>query len=86
MNEVVILVRMLDFSYLNFYIKKFLTVEINNSFYQLPKETTFKLWAECVPEGFVFAVKASRFITHMKKLKDPQKTLPTFFKRVRNST
>jgi uncharacterized protein YecE (DUF72 family) len=68
--------------FLAYYIKYFHTVEINNSFYQLPAQTTFKLWRQTVPDNFVFAVKASRFITHMKKLKDPHKTTPNFFERV----
>ncbi len=56
---------------LRFYANHFDAVEINNSFYQLPKLTTFANWRETVPRNFTFAVKASRFITHMKKLKAP---------------
>jgi uncharacterized protein YecE (DUF72 family) len=51
------------------YAQDFPTVEINNSFYRLPDEKTFRTWAQQVPPGFVFAVKASRFITHIKRLK-----------------
>ena len=58
--------------WLAYYAEKFQTVEINNSFYQLPGEETFRQWYEQTPPGFLFAVKASRFITHMKKLTDPQ--------------
>jgi uncharacterized protein YecE (DUF72 family) len=53
---------------LSLYIKDFNTVELNNSFYHLPAAKTFKGWATATPEDFVFAVKGSRFITHMKKL------------------
>jgi len=53
-----------------FYARHFNTVEINNSFYRLPTAKTFDAWRESSPRDFVFAVKASRFITHMKKLKD----------------
>jgi len=60
------------------YIRHFDTVEINNSFYRLPKAETFSAWREATPEDFCFAVKASRFITHMKKLKDPQNALENF--------
>lgn len=56
-------------------------MEINNSFYQLPSEKTFGQWRKESPEDFVFSVKASRFITHMKKLKDPEETLKKFMQR-----
>jgi uncharacterized protein YecE (DUF72 family) len=62
-----------------FYARHFNTVEINNSFYRLPLATTFDAWRESSPEGFCFAVKASRFITHMKKLKDPESSSAKFF-------
>ncbi len=56
--------------WLQYYAKKFSTVEINNTFYNLPKKETFKNWANKTPQNFLFAIKASRYITHMKKLKD----------------
>ena len=62
-----------------FYSRHFNTVEINNSFYRLPTATTFDTWRESSPRNFVYAVKASRFITHMKKLKDPKKSSEKFF-------
>ena len=62
------------------YARVFGTVEINNSFYRLPSETTFDAWREQAPPGFLYAVKASRFLTHMKKLKDPEEPLRTFFR------
>jgi len=64
---------------LNFYSQIFDTVEINNSFYQLPQATTFDNWKDTVPANFQFVVKASRFITHMKKLKDPKSSTAKFF-------
>ena len=64
------------------YTGYFQTVEINNSFYHLPKKETFKQWRDAAPPGFIFAVKASRFITHMKKLKEPERSLPTFMERI----
>jgi uncharacterized protein YecE (DUF72 family) len=54
--------------WLDYYSKRFNSVEINNTFYQLPKKHTFKNWAYHTPENFVFSVKASRYITHLKKL------------------
>lgn len=68
--------------WLEHYVRHFSTVEINNSFYQLPDEKTLRKWKETVPSGFIFSVKASRYITHMKKLKDPGDALNNFLKRV----
>ncbi len=61
--------------YLPFYAAHFNTVELNNSFYQLPTREVFEAWAAKVPEDFIFSVKASRYITHRKKLKDPEQPL-----------
>jgi uncharacterized protein YecE (DUF72 family) len=66
---------------LAFYVKHFDTVEINNSFYRLPSTAAFENWRDSTPKGFCFAVKASRFITHMKKLKDPESGLSNFLPR-----
>lgn len=63
------------------YAREFETVEINNSFYRLPEERTFAHWKESVPPGFIFAVKASRFITHIKRLKDARASLDLLFSR-----
>lgn len=65
------------------YAETFDTVEVNNSFYRLPAEGTFRDWAAQVPPGFVFAVKASRYLTHMKKLKDPEEPLANVLGRAR---
>jgi uncharacterized protein YecE (DUF72 family) len=65
------------------YAATFDTVEINNTFYRLPEDRTFAAWAERAPAGFVYAVKASRFLTHMKKLKDPEEPLDRLFSRMR---
>ncbi|WP_166254710.1 DUF72 domain-containing protein [Marinobacter salicampi] len=53
------------------YARHFRSVEVNNSFYNLPEPETAEAWAKDVPNDFRFACKASRYITHMKKLKDP---------------
>ena len=60
---------------LAFYARTFGTVEINNSFYRLPTPAAIETWRRNAPEGFVFAVKASRWITHMKKLREPEEGL-----------
>ncbi|MCX7968561.1 MAG: DUF72 domain-containing protein [Armatimonadetes bacterium] len=68
--------------WLSFYARNFDTVEVNNSFYRLPKRETFERWRIETPEGFVFAVKGSRFITHMKKLRDVGEAVRRFFSSV----
>ena len=67
---------------LAYYQKNFRSVEINSSFYSLPSAASLRRWYESVSGDFVFAVKASRYITHMKKLRDPQRTIKTFMSRV----
>jgi uncharacterized protein YecE (DUF72 family) len=54
------------------YADAFATVEINNAFYRLPERKTFESWRERVPPDFVVAVKASRYLTHIKRLMDPE--------------
>lgn len=68
--------------FLGFYRDRLHTVEINNSFYQLPEKSTLEGWRRAAGRGFVFAVKAGRYITHMKKLKEPEKSSSAFFRRV----
>ncbi len=65
--------------FFSYYSKQFKAVEINNSFYRLPPAETLNHWKNTAPSGFVFAFKGSRYITHMKKLKDPENTLPPLF-------
>jgi uncharacterized protein YecE (DUF72 family) len=60
------------------YCRRFDTVELNNSFYRLPSAAAFGNWRRSTPEEFLFAVKASRYLTHMKKLKDPESALERF--------
>jgi uncharacterized protein YecE (DUF72 family) len=68
--------------WLPYYAERFDTVEINNTFYRLPEAQTFANWRSQVPAGFLFAVKASRFLTHMKRLRDPQEPIERLFSRV----
>ncbi len=58
--------------WLEHYAAQFDTVELNNSFYRLPERKTFEGWREQTPEGFTFSVKASRYLTHIKRLKSPR--------------
>lgn len=57
---------------------QFRSIEINGTFYSLKKPADFRLWREVTPAGFVFAVKGSRFISHMKQLRDPRVPLANF--------
>ncbi len=68
--------------FLNYYSKQFHTVEVNNTFYHLPEEKTIKNWTDCVPDNFIFSVKASRYITHLKKLKDAKEPVNNFLKLI----
>lgn len=58
--------------WLGFYARHFDTVEVNYSFYRLPERETFEKWASETPDDFTFAVKASRYLTHQKKLNEPE--------------
>lgn len=68
--------------WLPYYAQHFRCVEIDSSFYRLPSVATLRHWHDCVPSGFMFAVKASRYITHMKKLAEPRRSLKPFLDRV----
>ena len=67
--------------WLAFYARHFATVELNNPFYRLPEARTFRHWAGQVPPGFVFAVKASRYLTHLKRLREPGPPLSRLLRR-----
>ena len=64
--------------WLEFYATHFATVELNNSFYHLPSETAFANWRDSSPANFIFAVKVSRFITHIKRLKNTEEAVDKF--------
>jgi uncharacterized protein YecE (DUF72 family) len=68
--------------FLSYYAERFHTVEINNSFYRLPARETLAEWRRTVRPGFVFSLKGSRYITHMKKLKDPRGPVHEFLERI----
>lgn len=70
--------------YLEFYAREFPTAEVNYSFYHLPKPETYAKWAAQVPEGFLFSVKASRLITHTKRLQDVEEPWETFVRNARS--
>ena len=68
---------------LRYYADLFQVVEVNFTFYRLPEASAFRNWAEQSPDDFIFIVKASRFLTHMKKLKDPEEPVERLMSRAR---
>lgn len=65
--------------WLKYYAESFETTEINGSFYKLPTHDTVLKWMETVPDDFLFCPKMSRYLTHMKKLREPEEPLERFF-------
>ena len=65
------------------YARTFDTVEVNNTFYRLPEATTFAAWSAATPGDFRIAVKASRFLTHLKRLRDPEAPLALLLERAK---
>ncbi len=70
-------------NWLSFYARTFSTVELNNTFYRQPTEKAVQNWRLAAPDGFKFAVKASRFITHIKRLNDAAEPMQKFFDGLR---
>ena len=60
----------------------FRTVEVNNAFYRLPERRVFEDWAARTPAAYVVTVKASRYLTHMKRLRDPEEPVARLMERV----
>lgn len=71
-----------DARMLEYYARHFHSVEINSSFYRLPEPRTLRDWYADTPSDFLFTAKASRYITHMKKLREPRKTVHAFLERI----
>ena len=67
--------------WLEYYSRHFSTVELNVTFYRLPERETFAKWYVLTPDDFVFSLKGSRFVTHVKKLKDCAEPIEAFFSR-----
>lgn len=68
--------------WLGYYAGQFRSVEINSSFYHLPAAATLQHWHDATPDDFVFTAKASRYITHLKKLNQPRQILPPLLERL----
>jgi uncharacterized protein YecE (DUF72 family) len=69
--------------WLEFYAQHFDTVEVNATFYRLPRESAVANWTGESPAGFLFAVKMSRYVTHIKRLRDLPPSLELFYSRIR---
>jgi uncharacterized protein YecE (DUF72 family) len=69
--------------WLEFYADRFATVESNAAFYRLPEAGTFAAWAERTPDGFVMAVKVSRYLTHVRRLREPAGAVARLLERAR---
>ena len=69
--------------WLRFFASRFPTVEVNNSFYRLPERSTFEKWRKETPEGFLVTLKASRYITHIRRLRDAGDSVELFWSRAR---
>jgi uncharacterized protein YecE (DUF72 family) len=70
--------------WLEHYVTLFDTVEVNNAFYRLPTAEVFAQWAARTPPGFVVTVKASRYLTHVKRLREPREPVERFVERARH--
>jgi uncharacterized protein YecE (DUF72 family) len=69
-------------AWLEYYTTLFDTVEINNTFYRLPSVSAVRGWVERSPRGFLFAVKMSRYVTHIKRLTGLEQGIPLFYSRI----
>ncbi|MEH1095155.1 DUF72 domain-containing protein [Micromonospora sp. CPCC 205739] len=67
--------------WLEHFVTRFATVEVNNAFYRLPERETFAAWRARTPEDFCVAVKMSRYLTHIKRLRDPAEPVARFLGR-----
>ena len=68
--------------WLEFYARYFNAVEINNTFYEIPDKNTLRNWLDKKPEHFRFALKGSRYVTHMKKLNDSKEHVEKFYQAI----
>lgn len=69
--------------WLPWFAQRFQTVEVNNTFYNLPERAVFEQWKRAVPADFTFALKMSRYLTHIKRLRDPEEPVHRFMERAK---
>ncbi|HVU75119.1 MAG TPA: DUF72 domain-containing protein [Mycobacteriales bacterium] len=74
--------RLAQVRWLDHYVSTFDTVEVNATFYRLPNVSAVQRWADALPPGFVMTVKASRYLTHIKRLREPQEPVARLLERV----
>jgi len=67
--------------WLSHYADRFRCVEVNNAFYRLPERDTFAKWRDQTPDGFLMAVKVSRYLTHIKRMQDPEEPVARLLDR-----
>jgi uncharacterized protein YecE (DUF72 family) len=67
--------------WLEHFATQFACVEVNNAFYRLPERSTFEAWRDATPDGFLVAVKVSRYLTHIRRLKDPAEPVARLVER-----
>ncbi len=70
-------------AWLAYFAEHFQTVEVNNTFYNLPAASVFEHWKQVTPNDFIFALKLSRYLTHVKRLRDPAEPVHRFMDRAR---
>jgi uncharacterized protein YecE (DUF72 family) len=70
--------------WLPYFAERFQTVEVNNTFYNLPEESVFDHWRENTPRDFIFALKMSRYMTHLKRLHEPAEAVHRFLERAKH--
>jgi uncharacterized protein YecE (DUF72 family) len=68
--------------WLDWYVQHFDTVEVNSTFYRLPTREVVQRWADSLPDGFCMAIKASRYLTHVKRLVEPEAAVERLLERV----
>jgi uncharacterized protein YecE (DUF72 family) len=73
--------RLAQAHWLAHYAGRFVTVEVNSAFYRLPDPSTFERWRERTPDEFIFSVKASRYLTHIRRLKEPAEAVGRLMER-----
>ncbi len=67
--------------WLRYYAARFQTVEVNNTFYRLPEKATFERWRDGTPDDFIVSIKASRYLTHVRRLRGPSEPVHRLLKR-----
>jgi uncharacterized protein YecE (DUF72 family) len=73
--------RLSQAEWLSYYAERFQTVEVNNTFYRLPQTSAFERWRDGTPDDFVLSIKASRYLTHVRRLREPSEPVRLLLSR-----